>query len=134
MTNRSINRKSTQEIAEESLQGFPMYPVELQLPILEKLIVQVKKALDTLEAAEVLSSHQRGYEEGFARGQEKKASCVCSEFGSCGFHEPMIEKAHQRGFKEGADKRRCCYAVTGVRDMDDKSMCPIHKRQLSVSP
>lgn len=42
--------------------------------------------------------------------------------------------SHQRGFKEGADKHRCCYAVTGVRDMDDKSMCPIHKRQLSVSP
>lgn len=133
MTNRSINRKSTQEIAEESLQGFPMYPVELQLPILEKLIVQVKKALDTLEAAEVLSSHQRGYEEGFARGQEKKASCVCSEFGSCGFHEPMIEKAHQRGFKEGVDKA-AKVAEDDFGGPYSSERISVAIRQLSVSP
>ena len=42
--------------------------------------------------------------ESFARGQEKKASCVCSVNGYCGLHEPIIEKAR-------SDERAVCAEI-----------------------
>lgn len=43
-----------------------------------------------LEAKDKLLSE--AYADGFARGQEKKASCLCGGKIVCGLHEPMINK------------------------------------------
>lgn len=51
--------------------------------------------------------------EAFARGQEKKASCVCSAMGVCGLHAPMIEEAR-------AEEREACAKIA---DEDDQGIC-----------
>ena len=41
------------------------------------------------------------HSEGFARGQEKKASCICDvRWGPCELHRPIIEKAREEVMKE----------------------------------
>jgi len=64
--------------------------------------IPIKEALDAKDLhyqALLKQAMEDGYEDGFARGQEKKASCICTptKVGDayCEFHRPMFDRSRK---------------------------------------
>ena len=81
---------------------------------------QAKEFLAEKLAAELEKFAREAREGEFARGQELKATCVCSSFGPCELHRPIIENARRETLEQAAKvaaehdcSEDCKYTIEG---------------------